>query len=218
MPAPKNYFVFVDLNNVSTLHNLEFVGQIISAGYTSAVSEPHLREQYLNGTANYLPFVVNEQRSTDFASFYCTSMISTYRVEYDAELKRLASFPDRPSRLSAIYAFATKADCIRAHKLYEWDLSSVRKFTLLPDALTKVAKLNMEIISLMRFCYPRAMQLSEGIDRIWMHYWSGRGNLDVDIPGVPLNTRKLMPSGEIWEYLIEGKLKLQGDLHTSIEF
>ena len=203
-----------------TRHNLQISGQILSTGYTSVVQEPSLRDKYLKGEINYLPFVVNEQRSTDFLSFYSSSAIANYRVEYDAEMRRLLSFPQLPSRLSAVYAFATKEDCRKAHQLYRWNLNSVRRFKLLQDPLTKVVRVNMEIISLMRFAYPIAMWSGEEIERIWTHYWSGGGNIEMEVPTMepPPNTHKRKSSGEIWEYLIEGKLQLQENLNTPIQF
>jgi len=104
--------------------------------------------------------------------------------------------------------------------LYGWDLNSVRKFALLQDPLTKIAKVNMEIISLMRFAYPIAMWSGDGIERIWTHYWSGKGNLEIEIPTMqpPPSTHRRIVSGEVWEYLIEGRLQLQGDLDTPIQF
>ena len=124
------------------------------------------------------------------------------------------------SYLSVKYAFATEEDCREAHRLYRWDLKSVRKFTLLQDPLTKVAKVNMEIISLMRSAYTTGIWSGEDIERIWTHYWSGEGNLEIEVPTMlpPPNTHKRIPSGEVWEYLIEGKLQLQGDLYTPIQF
>lgn len=214
------YFIFVNLTNPLTRHNLQFTGQILSAGYTSVLQDSNLVEQYLTGEINYLPFVINEQRATGFLSFYCTSAIADYRVEYDAEMRRLLSFTQLPSRLSAVYAFATEEDCREAHRLYRWDLNSVRKFTLLQDPLTKVARVNMEIISLMRSAYPTGMWSGEDIESIWTHYWSGEGNLEIEVPTMqpPPNTHRRISSGEVWEYLIEGRLQLQGDLYTPIQF
>lgn len=220
MRTDEEYFIFVDLSNQSTQHNLKFTGEMFSSGYVAASQDAYFKQQYLAGNVNYLPFVVNNNRSTGFQSFYCTSAIANYRVEYDAEVKRLSSFPALPSRLSAVYAFATKEDCREAQRLYNWDLDSVRKFTLIRDHLTKVAKVNMEIVSLMRFAYPRGMWSAEEIDKVWMHYWSGKGNLDIDKSAMqpPPNTHKRVSSGEVWEYLIEGRLKLKGDLTQPISF
>lgn len=214
------YFIFVNLNNPVTKHNLQLTGQILSAGYISVLQDSNLVDQYLKGEINYLPFVINEQRATNFLSFYCNSAIADYRVEYDAEMTRWLSFKNLPSRLSAVYAFATEEDCREANRLHGWNLNSVRKFTLLQDSLTKVVRVNMNIISLMRSVYRSGMFLDEDIERIWTHYWSGQGNLEIEVPTMQPapNTHRRISSGEMWEYLIEGRLQLQGDLYTSIQF
>ncbi len=118
MRTIEEYFIFVDLSNPLTQHNLKITGKIFSSGYTAALEDANFRQQYLAGNVNYLPFVVNNDRSTGFQSFYCTSAIASYRVEYDAEVRRQSSFPALPSRLSAVYAFATKEDCREARRLY----------------------------------------------------------------------------------------------------
>ncbi|OCQ94826.1 hypothetical protein BCD64_20600 [Nostoc sp. MBR 210] len=212
------YFIFVDLYNPLTRHNLEHTRQILSTAYYAATSEHLFAEQYLSGQANYLPYLINDQRSTGFLSFYCNSATASYRVDYDAEITRLRHFPTLPSRLSCIYAFATQEDCIKANRLYGWDLKTVRRFTLLQDPLTRIMKVNMEIISLMRSAYSLTMWSPEYIENIWIHYWSGKGNLDIEVPTLqaPPNSHQRVSSGEIWEYLIEGRLHLQGDLYTPI--
>jgi hypothetical protein len=73
----------------------------------------------------------------------------------------------------------------------------------------------MEIVSLMRSAYPRASWNREDRDSIWRHYWSGGGALKIEIPIIRngVLTRQWFESGEIWEYLIEGRLELvdEGD-------
>jgi hypothetical protein len=61
----REYFIFVNLANPATKHNLQFTRQILSVGYTSVLQYPDLAMQYLEGKLNYLPFVINEQRSTE---------------------------------------------------------------------------------------------------------------------------------------------------------
>lgn len=213
-----DYFIFVDLNNSLTKYNLEIAGKIFSSGYASMDGNIDFAHKYINGQANYLPLVINNERSSNFLSFYCSSVTVNYRIEYDTEMTRFHYFPKFPSRLSAVFAFATEEDCRKARDFYQWDLSTVRKFRLLPDALTRVAKVNMEIISLMRYAYRNGMWTGEQVEHIWKHYWSGGGSLEIEIPTMqpPPNTHKKLSSGEIWEYLIEGVLELQGDLHTPV--
>jgi hypothetical protein len=218
---PKNeYFVFINFQNPFIKHNLQITGQILSTAYASVLNDSNLAEMYLQGTINYLPFVINEKRSINFLSFSQHNAITNYRIEYDAEMRRFLSFPQLPSRLSAVYAFATKEDCRKVNRIYSWDLNSVRRFILDRDEFTKVARVNMQIISLMRSTYPFGSFSDKEIEHIWTHYWSGAGNLEIESPTVQpsANIHPKINSGEIWEYLIEGRLQLQGDLHTPISF
>jgi hypothetical protein len=189
------YFIFVNLGNPVVKHNLENSSQIFSAGFTSASMDIDFRQRYLDGDIDYLPFVINQKSSPSFVSFYCASAIANYRVEYDAEITRLYYFKKSPSRLSAVYAFATKEDCIKASQLYQWNLNTVRKFTLLPNKLNKIKKVNMEIISLMRCLHSRPGMFSEqDVKDIWTHYWSGEGNMELDV-----NTFNMQPSSNTHE-------------------
>jgi hypothetical protein len=207
------FYVFVDMDNPLTFHNITFTRSMSSASYPWTIQDSSLKPEYLAGTLDYLPFIVNERRSKLPLSSFSASIISAYRVEYDAEITRRLNFPLAPSRLSALYAFSSLDDCKEAHRLYGWDLDSVRRFRLVKDSFTKVARVNMEIVSLMRRFYHRVAWREQTIDEIWAHYWSGRGSLDVEIPVVAGGSivHRKFSSGEIWEYLIEGRLNLVQD-------
>ncbi|MBD2247243.1 hypothetical protein [Nostoc sp. FACHB-888] len=216
---PTEYFIFCDFDNQFKRQNLRLEGGISSIVYASAYTDPNFKDRYLKDEINYLSFLSNPA-GAGFLSFYCVSAISDPHVDSDAEKIRSLFFKQLPSRLSALYAFATQEDCIKAHELYKWNLNSVRKFTLLKDSLTRVARVNMEIVSLMRFAYRKKTWSSEDIERIWRHYWAGEGNLEIEVPTMqpPPNNYERRSSGEVWEYLIEGRLELQGDLDTPIQF
>jgi hypothetical protein len=202
--------VFADTANVTCWHNLHFTKSITSSGYAAAASDPAFQDAYIRGTANYAPFVPNTARTTGFVSLFTMHASSQYEVEYDAEYLRYHQFPTLPSRLSAVYAFGREEDCRKAHDLYHWDLSKLRRFRLVRDPLTRVLRANMEIVSLMRSVYPRASWSREDRDNIWRHYWCGGGSVKVEIPVIregALN-RQGFELGEIWEYLIEGRLEL----------
>jgi hypothetical protein len=65
----------------------------------------------------------------------------------------------------------------------------------------------MELISTMRGVYNKASWSREDRDNICRHYWRGGGSIDVGFPGPNLQ-RVQHTTGEIWEHLIEGQLKL----------
>jgi hypothetical protein len=212
------FFVFVDTSNVACWHNLRFTKSITSSGFSAAHSDLKFREAYENGTAIYAPFVPNENRSSSFVSFFTVQAASEYEVEYDAEYLRCHQFPIAPSRLSAVFAFQSKDDCRKAHDLYKWDLGNLRKFRLIRDRFTRVHRANMEIVSLMRLVYPGAIWSREDRDSIWRQYWQGGGCLRVEIPVVRGDafTRQWFECGEIWEYLVEGRLELVDDSPVSL--
>lgn len=210
--APQNdiFFVFADTSNMMCWHNLRFTRMISSSGISAVDTNPSFREAYLRGSANYAPYVPSSGRSCGFVSLFTVNVTSQYQVEYDAEFTRFHEFPTLPSRFSAIFAFGNEDDCRKAHELYRWDLSTLRRFRLIPNPLNRVHRANMEIISLMRSVYPRGSWSREEREAIWRHYWSGGGSLKVEIPIIRNDAfaREWFESGEIWEYLIEGHLEL----------
>jgi hypothetical protein len=109
-----------------------------------------------------------------------------------------------------VYAFGSEEDCQKASERHKWDLGELLRFRLLPHPLNRVHRANMEIVSTMRGAYPSGSWSREQHDAIWRHYWSGGGPLAVEIQAVRDNTLgwQSIPSGEIWESLIEGRLEL----------
>jgi hypothetical protein len=197
--------------NIVCHHNIQTTKSIVSAGFARASGgDLTFGQQYLTGTADYFIFVPNPNRTQGPVSLFSISAIDLYLVEYNAERVRHLFFPLAPSRLSSVYAFGSEQDCNRAHSLYGWDLNSVRKFRLLPHALNRVQRANMEVVSLMRRAQKGGMWTEEDTTQIWKHYWNGGGDLQIEIPAIERGAlvRKTISSGAIWEYLIEGRLEL----------
>ncbi|MEZ4780549.1 MAG: hypothetical protein R2816_02855 [Flavobacteriaceae bacterium] len=163
-------------------------------------------ESFLNGSIDYLPFVENQDCNLGLTSLFANSITSNYRTEYNCELSRRYDFPSYPSRLSSCYAFGDYETCQRVSDKYGWDINSVRKFKLIAHTYNKVAKVNMEIISLERYANNISILDAKTQDRIWKSYWNGFGNIQIELPII--NGRKKNDSGVIWEYLIEGILKI----------
>lgn len=200
------FYVFINQYSPIAVLNLKNTKCFVSAAYGYCSLNPNFSNKYLEGNVNYLPFISHE-RDLPIISPYCLSAISDYMVEYDAELCRKHYYPKYPSRLSAIFAFGDYETCIKAHKKHGWDLSTVKKFRLNFDDHTRVIKVNMEIVSLMRGAYIRGFFDDKTKDDIWKKYWNGTGNIDLELPDAE-SERKIYNSGEISEYLIEGKLVL----------
>src|SRR5690606_6559492 len=108
-------------------------------------------ESFLIGDLDYLPFNYNENCDVSFVSMFTNSVSSHYTIEYNCEISRKAFYKNNPSRLSSCYAFADYDSCKKVNQLYGWNLNNVRKFKLLDHNANKVAKVNMEIISLARY-------------------------------------------------------------------
>ncbi|OGO18510.1 MAG: hypothetical protein A2Z14_19930 [Chloroflexi bacterium RBG_16_48_8] len=215
--VPQSLFVFVNLNDPVCYHNLSKTNCMISSGLIIASVDPAFLQHYLSGSADYLPFLPNAQRSLSSISLFCHEITYLYDLEYDAELARCHAFRLAPSRLSSLFAFGSMQDCQRAHQVYGWHLSTVRRFTLKADPLTRVARVNMEVVSLMRGLYHRTNLDSKDKHRIWTHYWGGGGDIQVEAPVFQNGVleRNLISSGVLWEYLVEGRLNLAEPLHQA---
>ena len=203
------FYVFVNQYRPMTVLNLKNTKCFTSGAYSNCSLNPNFLKKYLEDDVDYLPFIPNE-KGLQVISPYCLSAISKYWVEYDAELCRKHYFPKYPSRLSAIFAFGDSEACKEVNRKYEkygWDLSTVKKFRLNIDNLSRVIKVNMEIVSLMRAAYIIGFFDDKTKNDIWKEYWNGTGDIDLELPDV-VSERKIHHSGEIFEYLIEGQLVL----------
>jgi hypothetical protein len=46
--------------------------------------------------------------------------------------------------------------------------------------------------------------MMQEIERLWSGYWTGFGDIALELPTSPGFQREVFHSGTIWEYLIEG--------------
>lgn len=195
------YYVFLNLNNPIARNNFEASGRITSSGFSNALTNESFREKYLSGSADYLPFVPNQNCDSYGVSLFSLGVTDCYRIEYNAEICRRSYFSHLPSRLSCVFAFKSLEDCEKAIRLYKWNGGNIKEFRLESSPFNKVHKANMEIISLTRgLAHKSCLDPSEE-NKLWSHYWSGDGNCKIDSPLIGCHE-----SGEIWEYLIEGSL------------
>lgn len=223
---PDIFHVFVSRAGFWTRHNLDFTGCLISGGLAAAFPEtvppatvmmydpgpeaPHgdaLQEAFVDGSLDYLQFTPNAYYfgwPTPFAS----TAVSGYRVEYDAEVCRRYRAPLKPSRLSAVFAFADLDTCTAASRAYRWNLDEVQQFRLRDHPHNRVARANMEIVSLMLYAYPRGSWGPEELDDVWSAYWNEATEVTVEVP-VDGTIFEPLTSGCLWEYLIEGCLERQ---------
>ncbi len=204
---PEVFYIFTDRENFLTMHNLKIGKCIFSAAFSQlSLKDSGFIKAYLKGELDYLPFIPNPVMDGRMFSMFNNSVTSQYRVEYNCELYRRYNNPTFPSRLSACYAFGDYESCESVNKIYGWDIGSVNRFRLEPSLFNRVAKVNMEIVSLMRYAERCSMSDPQTLNNIWGHYWNGGGNMELELPTV--DGREVFKTGVIWEYLVEGKLVL----------
>jgi len=201
--VPAEFLIFVSQLNPTTYHNFNLIGQFSSGAFSSASLGNEYLQKYLKGQFRFLPYEPAPMDAVMLSPYFMTA-INDYRIEYDAEVYREKHCPLYPSRLSAIYAFGDYETCVSVNKKYGWLLTDVHRFKLLDHPLNRVAKVNMEHVSLARHAYKVSML--QDVDRLWAGYWSGFDNLVLELPA-PGYQRKNYESGVIWEYLIEGAVQ-----------
>lgn len=211
---PPLVYVFVSRASPAAVINYELTGTFMSPVYAALEQDPSFREQYVSGTADFLPYAPNPQLSTGFLSPFTAGALSAYAVEYDAELARRAHFPQLPSRLTAVFALETREACEEVHRRYGWDLGEVVPFRVV-HAL-RVCRVNMEIVSLARDAYRTSMLAAEERDRLWRSYWSGADRYAMDLPTIDARGRRLREAGALWEVLLDGKL-VRADRWTPVD-
>lgn len=204
--CPNEFYIFCNRYNPMTVHNLTVTKTFTSAGYANCSMDSEFFKKYLDGSATYLPFLPAKP-DCNIVSPYCLTAMNDYRIEYDAEVCRKTYYPKYPSRLSAVYAFGDFESCEKVSKKWNWDISTVKKFKLIENTLTRVIKVNMEIISLARYAYRVSFSDANELNKLWRHYWSGGGNICMELPDANF-ARKRYDSEEIFEYLIEGDVVL----------
>ncbi len=225
---PTEFFIFVDQASFDAQHNLALTGTFMSAGFSAAFpsevpvgtmtrwspgaqaprEEAQLRAGYLDGSLDYLPYAPND-RYFGWPTPFVSGITTDYRVEHDAEVGRRVHAPLLPSRLSATYAFGDMETCRAVSAAHGWSLSEVRRFRLRDHPHVRVARVNMEIVSLARVAYRRGTWSPEQLDSLWKSYWGSTDNISLELPidGVSFERRE---SGTLWEYLVEGALEYIG--------
>ena len=201
---PDALFIFVNQANPMTEHNYR-VTKTFSSRFAGRL---HLLD---TGQADPMPFIPNPD-ADPMPTPFVMSVTSDYQTEWNAELGRRAFAPRAPSRMSALYAFGDIESCRAVHSKHGWPLETVRRFKLVESVDARVAKVNMEVVSLFRGANRLAAWSPEDHNAIWSHYWSGRGALTLQVPDIRAGQSwHTLESGVIWEYLIEGTVHSPDD-------
>ncbi len=210
--APSEFYIFVSFNRLITAHNFISTKNFTSSAYEQALSNKEFRTKYLNGSARYLPFepCINKL-DCHISSPYFITAVNDYRVEYDAEVHREKHYSLYPSRLSAIYAFGDYQTCLDVANEHKngWKTDSIKKCTLIEHELTRVVKVNMEIVSMARLAYYSVLDQNT-VSNMWDMYWQGQEGRAIDLPIAsvtnPRTRGECTPKPQFFEYLIEGKV------------
>lgn len=207
---PEDFLIFVDQGNLVAQHNYRFT-KTFSSRFADRLYTVEGRQSLDAGEIDPMPFAPNPRADPSLSPFALKAM-NDYRVEWDAELARRAFTPRAPSRMSAVFAFGDRESCEAVNQAYGWPLESVRRFRLVDADHSRVVRVNMEVVSLMRATYPRAAWAPEDLHHIWRHYWTGGPELTVQTPD-PRNAQSWTnwSCGVVWEYLIEGVVRSPED-------
>jgi hypothetical protein len=198
--SPQRFHIVVNTLWPSTSQVLASGGTFRSAAFEAMRRAPTLIPDYESGRLDYLPFVQNPTWLGQW-SVPGRSVSLRYRLDHDAELVRRQHFPAYPSRLSAVFAFADEDSCRTAASSLAWDLTARREFELLPNPRNRVVRLNMHAYTAARNIYMTECDITpEEREQLWLPYWRGESP-----PLSPLPDEYAEP---LWEYLIEGELRL----------
>lgn len=207
---PEYFYIFLSFaNNVvgqANMHNFNHTKRIHSSGMMNCIDQK--AQDYIEGNIDYLPFAVTRTTSNTPSTFMM-NVINEYNIEHNLEVYRRTYYKVFPSRFSGLFAFGSIEDCKKASVKHGWNMNEVKRFRLVTnyfEPFYKVAKLNMEIISLMRGITLPIFSVQEQ-DKLYAHYWLGRGDIAVQIPQITSGEPIIQNSGEIYEYLIEGFLE-----------
>jgi hypothetical protein len=207
---PEEFFIFVDQSHPMAQHNYRLT-KTFTSRFADRLYTAEGRRALDDGQIDPMPFAPNPNADPSLSPFAVRAM-NDYRIEWDAELCRKAIVPQAPSRMSAVFAFGDVESCVAVNNAYGWGLESVRKFVLVDPEHSRVARVNMEIISLMRATYPLAAWQPEHLHEIWRNYWTGGEELTVETPDLG-DGQNWTPwsCGVVWEYLIEGTVHTTDD-------
>lgn len=210
--VPDYFYVFLEFNGLVdeiNKYNFELTKRICSSGIMTISIENSRIQDFIDGNFDYLPYISSGKRTGSFSS-YILKVINDYNVEHNLEIYRKAVFPKYPSRLSGVFAFGDYETCDIVASKYSWNLKTVRKFRLVDlgplNKAVKIIKVNMDIVSLLRGVLLPSFSVKDQ-NILLDKYWSGAGDVQVDVPSMDLRTRNTLNSGVLYEYLIEGILE-----------
>lgn len=188
--APEYYYIFMNRNhdsifNQACYNNYLLTKRVITNGIETIFFDKAKFEDFANGNIICLPFIRNDI-SIQSTSPFMFRVINRYNIEHNLEYFRQTNYKSFPSRFSGIYAFGDIKSCKEISDGRKWKGEDVRKFKLADEVVNKYAKIvkrNFKMISLLEHIDLPIFPIEEQ-EKIYSHYWNGKGNLEVIVPNV----------------------------------
>lgn len=212
--APEIFYIFIGQGKSGfcrgNFWNYNLTKKITSSGFNGIMNNLGKVQDFIDGNIIYAPFIPNKT-TLNSASSHTMAVVSGYNVEYMLEYTRFNNYKNYPSRFSCVYAFGDYESCVKANKLYKWELKNVRKFKLkktntVLDSCTKIVKCNMEIVTKMWNC-DAALFAKDSIANVTNAYWQGLGQIATEVQDIDTSLVTQEVSEVLYEYLIEGILE-----------
>ena len=210
---PEYFYLFLHSDRMWHLKwNFKLTKTLTSASITNTSFDMVTLNKYIAGEMDYIPFLPNPSLDMKSPSSFSLREVSDYMVDYNAELfrKQHEITKKYPSRFGCLYAFGSLQDAQKAAEEWNFNMNDLHKFKLKNiGELTRVVKVNMQIVSQMWNIGTGTTFDQQANDIIWEHYWSGKAELPLDVPDLKTGEgRQILNYGVIWEYLIDGQLEL----------
>ncbi len=209
--VPDIFYIFLHHDRMWILKwNYRLTKTLTSASIANTFFDTDKRMKFISGSVDYLPFIPNPDVDMQSPSSFSLREVSEYTVDYNAELYRRGHEETKkyPSRFGCLYAFGSLSDAKEAADKWNFDMSDLVKFKLNTASPARVVKVNMQVISQMWKIGNAASFSPETNEQIWTHYWSGGGELPLEVPNLKTGKgSEVINYGVIWEYLIDGQLE-----------
>jgi hypothetical protein len=215
---PRVLWIVVDPVVPIATHNRDTVGVYTSAAFAYMSADAEFRKRYEDGNVDYFYWRMNPERDCLAISPYELTVTAPYAVEHNAEVYRNQHHPLKPSRLSALFAFESKKDAMKAAVASGRGRENVVQGELLDHPLNRLHRGNMDIVTMMREAL-RVASLDQAFhEHVWGHYWSGSETpLEVDLPIARAPHRRRTTVSTTWEWLIDGQVRLVGHPRATVK-
>lgn len=216
MTLPTEFFVIVTTDAGSVIQWNLSLGRIASAGAAFAEQYPDVYDDHRD---RWLPWLPNPEFQT-FVGFHSLRVTGDMRAEYHAELLRIEEFHWLPSRMACLYAWGSLEDARLAKTRMKGRFSG-KIIRCTPVGILRAARCNSALVNFAQRAERQGFLTdADTIRRLWRTYWSGSDELlklerqNMLLPAGPPET-VAMSQEPLWEWLIDGSLKVEGDAEPS---